>query len=91
MVRAVQPKIYRQTVRLKGNFMFQKAIVVGCPGAGKSTLARRMSEKTQLPAVYELLDRYKNEKSIHIFRSRPELDDYLKMFSQNRPKHEIEV
>lgn len=71
--------------------MFQKAIVIGCPGAGKSTLARRVSEKTQLPDVYELLDRYKNEKSIHIFRSRPETEDYLKAFSQNRAKHEIEV
>ena len=105
--------------------MFQKAIIIGCPGAGKSTFARRLSDKThlplyyldmlwhkpdrttvdrnifdeklkeivlkdkwiidfpknELPIVYELLDRYKSEKSIYVFRSRADIDDYLlKMF-----------
>lgn len=32
--------------------MFQKAIIIGCPGAGKSTFARKLSEKTQLPLYY---------------------------------------
>ena len=37
--------------------------------------------KNELPIVYELLDRYKSEKSIYIFRSRANIDDYLlKMF-----------
>lgn len=92
--------------------MFQKAIIIGCPGAGKSTFARILSDKThlplyyldmlwhkpdrttvdrnifdeklkeivlkdkwiidfpknELPIVYELLDRYKSEKSTYVFR-----------------------
>lgn len=37
--------------------------------------------KNELPIVYNLLDRYKSEKSIYIFRSRVDIDDYLfKMF-----------
>lgn len=32
--------------------MFQKAIIIGCPGAGKSTFARMLSEKTHLPLYY---------------------------------------
>lgn len=32
--------------------MFQKAIVIGCPGAGKSTFARILSDKTNLPLYY---------------------------------------
>lgn len=32
--------------------MFQKAIVIGCPGAGKSTFARMLSDKTHLPLYY---------------------------------------
>lgn len=32
--------------------MFQKAIIIGCPGAGKSTLGRILSEKTNLPLYY---------------------------------------
>lgn len=32
--------------------MFQKAIVIGCPGAGKSTFARILSAKTHLPLYY---------------------------------------
>ena len=37
--------------------------------------------KNELPIVYKLLDRYKSEKSIYIFHSRTDIDDYLlKMF-----------
>lgn len=36
--------------------MFQKAIIIGCPGAGKSTFARVLSDKTHLPLYY--LDMY---------------------------------
>ena len=32
--------------------MFQKAIIIGCPGAGKSTFARKLNKKTQLPLYY---------------------------------------
>ena len=32
--------------------MFQKVIIIGCPGAGKSTFARRLSDKTHLPLYY---------------------------------------
>lgn len=33
--------------------------------------------KTQLPEIYELLTKYKNNKNMIIFRSRKEADDYL--------------
>lgn len=33
--------------------------------------------KKELPMVYELLDRYKGEKSIYTFRSRADIEDYL--------------
>ena len=32
--------------------MFQKVIIIGCSGAGKSTFARRLSDKTHLPLYY---------------------------------------
>ena len=32
--------------------MFQKAVIIGCPGAGKSTFARILSDKTHLPLYY---------------------------------------
>ena len=101
--------------------MFQKAIIIGCPGAGKSTFARRLSDKThlplyyldmlwhkpdktnvdkkifddklkeiisgsewildfpkyELPIVYELLRKYKNQKNIYVFHSRTGIDEYL--------------
>ena len=33
--------------------------------------------KTTLPKIYELLDRYKENRNIFIFKSRKEADDYL--------------
>ena len=33
--------------------------------------------KNELPIIYELLDRYKGEKSIYVFHSRADIDDYL--------------
>ena len=33
--------------------------------------------KNELPIVYELLDRYKGEKSIYVFHSRADIEDYL--------------
>ena len=35
-----------------GLFMFQKAIIIGCPGAGKSTFARKLSDKMHLSLYY---------------------------------------
>ena len=35
--------------------MFDRAIVIGCPGAGKSTFARKLRDRTGLPLYY--LDR----------------------------------
>ena len=32
--------------------MFQKAIVIGCPGGGKSTFAQRLRDLTGLPLYY---------------------------------------
>ena len=32
--------------------MFERIIVIGCPGAGKSTFARRLRDKTGLPLYY---------------------------------------
>ncbi len=34
--------------------------------------------KETLPEIYELLDKYKNEKNIVIFKTRSEADEYLK-------------
>ncbi len=33
--------------------------------------------QNEMPAVYELIDRYRNEKSIYIFHSRNDIKDYL--------------
>ena len=32
--------------------MFQKVIIIGCPGSGKSTFARALQARTDLPLVY---------------------------------------
>ena len=32
--------------------MLRKVIIIGCPGAGKSTFARTLSDKTHLPLYY---------------------------------------
>ncbi len=37
--------------------------------------------KKQLPEIYDLLKKYQEEKDIVIFRTRKELDDYLKSIS----------
>lgn len=37
----------------------------------------------ELPGIYTLLDKYKNEKSIFVFYSRDEIDDYLLNFKYN--------
>ncbi len=43
----------------------KKVIIIGCPGAGKSTFARKLSEATGLPLVHlDML--YWNEDKTHI-------------------------
>lgn len=38
--------------------------------------------KNQLPQIYELLEKYEENKEIIIFKSRKEADDYLKIISR---------
>ena len=61
--------------------MFQKVIIIGCPGAGKSTFARKLSDKTHLPLYYLDMLWHKPDKTnvdINIF------DDKLKtIISEN--------
>ena len=52
----------------------KKAIVIGCPGAGKSTFARKLHEKTKLPLFYLDMIYHKPDKT-HI--SREEFDRRL--------------
>lgn len=42
-----------KTIKIGGKkTMFQKVIVIGCPGAGKSTFSRKLRDKTGLPLYY---------------------------------------
>lgn len=53
--------------------MFQKVLVIGCPGAGKSTFARRLSEKTHLPLYHLDMLWHKSDRTtvaINIFDER---------------------
>lgn len=49
--------------------MERKIIVIGCPGAGKSTFSRRLAEKTGI-ALYHLDAIYWREDCSHISRAR---------------------
>lgn len=55
--------------------MFHKAIVIGCPGAGKSTFARILHEKTHLPLYYLDMLWHKPDRTTV---SRDEFDEGLK-------------
>ena len=51
----------------------QKVIVIGCPGSGKSTFSRALSQKTDLPLfhldmLYWNADRTTVEKSVFLSR-----------------------
>ncbi|MCH5321853.1 MAG: AAA family ATPase, partial [Eubacterium sp.] len=48
---------------------YNKIIVVGCPGAGKSTFSRKLAEKTGIP-LYHLDALYWKEDWTHISRER---------------------
>ncbi|MCH4014985.1 MAG: adenylate kinase [Solobacterium sp.] len=37
---------------MRREITFQKAIVIGCPGAGKSTFARKLRDQSSLPIYY---------------------------------------
>lgn len=54
--------------------MFKKAIVIGCPGAGKSTFSRQLRDRTGLPLYY--LDMI-NHKPDRTTVSREEFDRRL--------------
>ncbi len=55
--------------------MFHKVIVIGCPGAGKSTFSRKLNNETGLPLYYlDMLWHKPNKTTI----SRSEFDCRLK-------------
>lgn len=59
----------------------QKIIVIGCPGAGKSVFAKKLSNIVKLP-LYHLDMLYHNADGTHI--SKEELDHKLKeIFKEN--------
>jgi adenylate kinase family enzyme len=37
---------------MKSKYSFQKIMIIGCCGAGKSTLTRKLHDKTKLPLVH---------------------------------------
>lgn len=55
--------------------MFKKIIVIGCPGAGKSTFSKKLREKTGLP-LYHLDMIWHRPDRTNV--SREEFDDRLK-------------
>ena len=52
----------------------EKAIVIGCPGSGKSTFARRLSKATGLPLFYLDMLYHKPDRTTY---SREEFDEKL--------------
>ena len=71
----------------------RKIIVIGCPGSGKTTFAEKLQRATNLPLyyldaiwhkpdkvlprIYELLEKYRSGKTVIIFKSREEADEYI--------------
>ena len=49
----------------KGAQTMEKAIVIGCPGSGKSTFARRLSKATGLPLFYLDMLYHKPDKTTY--------------------------
>lgn len=45
-------KYYCRIAAVRFNYMFEKIIVIGCPGAGKSTFSRKLRDLTDLPLYY---------------------------------------
>jgi len=62
--------------------VIKRAIVIESPGAGKSTFARKLKDKTGLPLYYldrifELIERYRKSRRIIVFHSREEADNWI--------------
>ena len=55
--------------------MMRKAIIIGCPGSGKTTFAEKLQKKTNLPLYYLDAIWHKPDKT-HI--SREEFDERIK-------------
>ena len=55
--------------------MLERIIVIGCPGAGKSTLARRLRDETGLPLYYLDMIWHKPDQTTV---SRDEFDNRLR-------------
>lgn len=55
--------------------MLERIIVIGCPGAGKSTLARRLRDETGLPLYYLDMIWHKTDQTTV---SRDEFDNHLR-------------
>ena len=82
----------------------KRVIVIGCPGAGKTTFAEKLRDKTglplyyldaiwhkpdrthisreefpskNLPTIYSLIDKYKDGKTVVVFKSREQADAFL--------------
>ena len=55
--------------------MFERIIVIGCPGVGKSTFARRLRDKTGLPLYYLDMLWHKSDRTTV---GRGEFDNRLK-------------
>lgn len=57
----------------------QKVIILGCPGAGKSTFARKLRDKTDLPLFYLDLLWHKKDQTNY---TKAEFDSKLKKILQ---------
>lgn len=60
----------------------KKVMIIGCPGAGKSTFSRKLQEKTGLP-LFHLDMLFWNSDKTHVSREEfdKKLDDVLKLDS----------
>ena len=56
--------------------MGRKILVIGCPGAGKSTFARKLREKLSFPIYYLDMIWHKPDRTTC---SREEADHYLSL------------
>ena len=80
--------------------MAQKILVIGSPGAGKSTFARKLRvereldpefaryiaefPQTRLPKIYRLLEQYGQGREIVIFHGREEAENWLAHFTPGK-------
>jgi len=74
--------------------VIKRAIVIESPGAGKSTFARKLKDKTGLPLYYldrifELIERYRKSRRIIVFHSREEADNWIETVNSCLPPTHI--